>query len=158
MKLEVSATMAHVTTKKLLLAGVFALSGAFVLASCDSITAVPANYETPIIEKDGSAFEDDDNKLGQIYDALASNKNEKVVSALLEKIAEKEFGTYAELKACFPSKDAEGNPVMDQEKGKAHINKYAHAFKRDDDATLKEGVSAEEIQLSRLMYFFVDLN
>ena len=150
--------MAHVTTKKLLLAGVFALSGAFVLASCDSVTAVPANYETPIIEKDGAAVEDEDNKLGQIYDALSSNKNEKVVSALLEKIAEKEFGTYAELKECFPSKDAEGNPVMDQEKGKAHIEKYAHEFKKDDDATLKEGVSAEEIQLSRLMYFFVDLN
>ena len=158
MKLEVFATMAHVTTKKLLLAGVFALSGAFVLASCDNITAVPANYETPIIEKDGSAFDDDANKLGEIYDALSSNKNEKVVSALLEKIAQKEFGTYAELKECFPSKDADGKPVMDQEKGKAHIEKYAHEFKKEDDATLKEGVTAEQIQLARLQYFFEDLN
>lgn len=150
--------MAHVTSKRLLLAGVFALSSAFVLASCDAVTAVPVNYENPIILKDGNVYEDDDNKLGEIYDALASNKNEKVVAALLEKIAEKEFGTYAELKACFPTVDEHGDPVMDKAKALAHIEKYAHQFKKDDDATLKEGVSAEDIQLARLEYFFADLN
>lgn len=151
-RLEVYATMAKNTTKRILLTGILALSGAFVLASCDDIVAIPANYETPIVVKDGNAFDDDDNKLGEIYDALASNKNEKVVSALLEKIAEKEFGTYAELKECFPG------GVRDDAKALAHINKYAHEFKNDDDATLKEGVSAETIQLERLSYFFEDLN
>lgn len=150
--------MAKIASKKMLLAGIFALSSAFVLAACDNVTAVPANYETPIIMKGDSAYKDDDNKLGKIYDALSSNKNERVVSTLLETIAEKEFGTYAELKACFPTKDAEGNPVMDQAKGKAHIAKYAHQFKKDTDATLKPGVSAESIQLARLQYFFEDLN
>ena len=150
--------MAHVTTKKLLLAGAFAMSAAFVLASCDAVTAVPVNYENPIVEKDGNAYEDDANKLGEIYDALASNKNEKVVAALLEKIAEKEFGTYAELKACFPTVDEHGDPVLDKEKGLAHIEKYAHQFKKKDDATLKEGVKPEDIQLARLEYFFADLN
>ena len=145
--------MANVTSKKLLLAGVFALSSAFVLASCDNVVAVPANYETPIILKDGNVFEDDENKLGAIYDELASNKNEKVVSALLEKIAEKEFGTYAELKACFNE-----DGTLNNAKAKAHIEKYAHEFKKDDDETLKPGVSAESIQLSRLAYFFNDLN
>ena len=72
--------MAHVTSKRLLLVGVFALSSAFVLASCDAVTAVPVNYENPIILKDGNVYEDDENKLGEIYDALASNKNEKVVA------------------------------------------------------------------------------
>ena len=142
--------MAHVTTKKLLLAGVFALSGAFVLASCDNISAVPANYETPIIMKGEDAFDDEDNKLGKIYDALASNKNEKVVAALLEKIAEKEFGTYAELKECF---NADG--TVNEEKAKAHIEKYKHQFVQDDDG---EGDAANKVQLARFKYFFNDLN
>ena len=150
--------MATNTSKKLLLAGVFALSSAFVLASCDGVTAVPVNYENPIIMKGEEAFDDEDNKLGEIYDALASNKNEKVVSALLEKIAEKEFGTYAELKECFPSKDNNGNYVMNKEKALAHIEKYSHNFKKEDDATLKEGVSAETIELARIQNFFEDLN
>ena len=151
--------MAHVTSKRLLLTGIFALSSAFVLASCDNVTAMPANYETPIINKGDVAFDDDANKLGEIYDALASNKNEKVVSALLEKIAEKEFGTYKELKECF-SKNEKGEYVLDETKGKAHIEAYAHEFKQDDDAKVaeKKGTTELAVQLSRLQYFFEDLN
>ena len=141
--------MARTTTKRVLLTGVFALSAAFVLASCDNISAVPANYDNPIVIKDGNAFDDEDNKLGEIYDLLASNKNEKVVAALLEKIAEKEFGTYAELKEAAKGDD---NAKL------AHINKYAHQFKSDDDETLKEGFTAEQIQLMRFKYFYEDLN
>lgn len=144
--------MAKNTTKRLLLSGVFALSSAFLLAACDNISAIPTNYETPIVVKDGNAFEDDENKLGEIYDALVSNKNEKVVSALLEKIAEKEFGTYAELKECFP------DGVRDDAKALAHIEKYAHEFKKDTDATLAEGVTAESLELERISYFYEDLN
>ena len=152
--------MAKNTAKRLLLTGIFALSGTFVLAACDSVTAVPANYETPIILKDGNAFEDDENKLGEIYDALVSNKNEKVVSALLEKIAEKEFGTYDELRNCFPLKDADGNPVMDVAAANAHIEKYKHEFIKDNDQTIadKKGASVESIRQARLAYFFEDLN
>ena len=73
--------MAKHTSKRLLLTGIFALSSAFILSACDNIEAVPANYETPIVMKDGNAYPDDENKLGEIYDALSSNKNEKVVSA-----------------------------------------------------------------------------
>ena len=143
----------NMKAKKILLAGVFALSAAFVLSACDSVTAVPANYESPIVLKDGNAFDDKDNKLGALYDALAGNKNEKVVSALLEKIAEKEFGTYAELKACF---NADG--TVKEAEAKAHIASHAHQFVSDDDATLKEGVSAEYLQLKRITFFFEDLN
>lgn len=152
--------MAKNTAKRLLLTGIFALSGTFVLAACDSVTAVPANYETPIILKDGNAFEDDENKLGEIYDVLVANKNEKVVSALLEKIAEKEFGTYDELRNCFPLKDADGNPVMDVAAANAHIEKYKHEFTKDNDQTIadKKGASVESIRQARLAYFFEDLN
>lgn len=143
----------NIRIKKVMLAGVFALSAAFVLSACDPVTAVPANYESPIVLKDGSAFDDKDNKLGALYDALAGNKNEKVVSALLEKIAEKEFGTYAELKACF---NADG--TVKEAEAKAHIAAHAHQFVSDDDATLKEGVSPEYLQLKRFAFFFEDLN
>ena len=143
--------MANNTTKRVLLTGVFALSAAFVLASCDNISAVPANYETPIVVKDGNAFEDDENKLGEIYDALANNKNEKVVAALLETIAQREFGTYAELKEAAKGDDAAKL---------AHIEKYAHQFKKDADAEVaeKKGTTVEQIQLKRFNHFFEDLN
>ena len=143
--------MANNTTKRVLLTGVFALSAAFVLASCDNISAVPANYETPIVVKDGNAFEDDENKLGEIYDALANNKNEKVVAALLETIAQREFGTYAELKEAAKGDD---NAKL------AHIEKYAHQFKKDADAEVaeKKGTTVEQIQLKRFNHFFEDLN
>lgn len=146
--------MAKHTSKRLLLTGIFALSSAFILSACDNIEAVPANYETPIVMKDGNAYPDDENKLGEIYDALSSNKNEKVVSALLEKIAEKEFGSYAELKAIFPS------GTMDLDKARAHINSHAHQFIKESDAVVAHNDEAtlDALRLSRLSYFYDDLN
>lgn len=146
--------MAKHTSKRLLLTGIFALSSAFILSACDNIEAVPANYETPIVMKDGNAYPDDENKLGEIYDALSSNKNEKVVSALLEKIAEKEFGSYAELKAIFPSGS------MDLDKARAHINSHAHQFIKESDAVVAHNDEAtlDALRLSRLSYFYDDLN
>jgi len=146
--------MATNTIKKVFLTGVFALSAAFVLSACDSVSAVPANYESPVVLKDGNAFDDDDNKLGAIYDALVGNKNSKVESALLKFITEKEFGTYAEIKACF-----DGTTVKEAE-ARAHIAKYAHYFVKDDDDAVatKAGSTVEELQLKRFKYFYEDLN
>lgn len=156
MKLEVFVTMAHVTTKKLLLAGALVLSGTFVLAACDSVNAIPVNYETPIVVKGGQAYNDDDNVLGKIYDALSSNKSSKAVGTLLERLAEKEFGTYEEIEKCFSISGDETSIKLGQ--AKKHIAKYAHAFTRSDDGGLKPGVTPEEVRIERLKYFYKDLN
>ena len=142
--------MAQHTNKRILLTGLLALSSAFILAACDNVTAVPNNYETPIVYKDGKAFEDDENKLGAIFDQLVSNKNDKTVSSLLEKIAENEFGSYADLKACFNS-----DGTIKKDKALKHINAHKHQFVQDDDGS---GDAAQTLQLKRLEYFFNDLN
>ena len=146
--------MAKNTAKKVLLTGIFALSSAFILAACDNVEAIPQNYQNPIVYKDGNAFDDEENKYGDLYEQLIDNKNEAVVSTLLEKIAEKEFGTYAELKECF---DSEGNVIED--KAKAHIAKYSHEFTEDDDSNYAEkGMNADQIRMARFKLFFEDLN
>ena len=146
--------MARNTAKKVLLTGIFALSSAFILAACDNVEAIPQNYQNPIVYKDGNAFDDEENKYGDLYEQLIDNKNEAVVSTLLEKIAEKEFGTYAELKECF---DSEGNVI--EEKAKAHIAKYGHEFMEDDDGNYEsKGMNADQIRMERFKLFFEDLN
>jgi len=146
--------MARNTAKKVLLTGIFALSSAFILAACDNVEAIPQNYQNPIVYKDGNAFNDEENKYGDLYEQLIDNKNEAVVSTLLEKIAEKEFGTYAELKECF---DSEGNVI--EEKAKAHIAKYGHEFMEDDDGNYEsKGMNADQIRMERFKLFFEDLN
>ena len=89
--------MAKNTSKKWF-AGLLALSAGFVLASCDPVKALPANYnESIVVNNDGSQLDIDDNDLLQIYNLVEEGKNEKVVSLILENIAKSKFGTYKDL-------------------------------------------------------------
>ena len=86
--------MEKITSKKLF-TGLLALSAGFVLASCDPVKALPKNYnESIVINNDGSELDISDNDLLQIYNLVEEGKNEKVVSQILEKIAENKFGTF----------------------------------------------------------------
>ena len=83
------------TTKKFL-GCILALSAGFVLASCDPISAAPANYKDPIVSYDSDATFDDNN-IGTLYDSIATERNAKVVNNILKQIAEKKFGSFKEL-------------------------------------------------------------
>ena len=86
--------MEKITSKKLF-TGLLALSAGFVLASCDPVKALPKNYnESIVVNNDGSELDISDNDLLQIYNLVEEGKNEKVVSQILEKIAENKFGTF----------------------------------------------------------------
>lgn len=86
------------TVSKKWFAGLLALSAGFVLASCDPVKALPANYnESIVVNNDGSQLDIDDNDLLQIYNLVEEGKNEKVVSLILENIAKGKFGTYKDL-------------------------------------------------------------
>lgn len=89
--------MAKITTKKFF-AGFLALSAGFILASCDPVTAIPTNYDHPILTSNGKGLDIDENKIGAIYDAVATEKNAKVVDNILKEIAESRFGTFEEFK------------------------------------------------------------
>ena len=83
-------------------AGILALSAGVLLAGCDPISAVPANYNSPIVNTTEGAIVDaegnvlTENKLGALYDAIATDRNSKIVDDFLEQIAETRFGSYNE--------------------------------------------------------------
>lgn len=116
---------------KKLLAGVCALSGAFILAACDPITAVPTTYNDAIVNNaDGTAVDTDDNKLGKIYDALATDRNTKIVSDILDEVAEEKFGSYYDIKKAAISTDEAVK--LD------YINKHGDVFVREGDDNAKK--------------------
>ncbi|MBR4378349.1 MAG: hypothetical protein IKP50_05690 [Bacilli bacterium] len=89
----------HISKK--FLAGILALSAGCVLAACDPVSAVPQNYNDPIIASTDGEIKLDGNNLGTLYDSITSERNSKIVEKILSQIAEKKFGSYADfLKAC----------------------------------------------------------
>ena len=86
----------HTMTKRMFL-GILALSAGCVLAACDPIAAVPSNYNTRIVATKDGEIDLDGNNLGSLWDAISSEKNEKVVNNILSEIAEAKFGSYADL-------------------------------------------------------------
>ena len=81
--------------KNKLLKNLLILSAGCLLASCDPVKALPKNYnESIVVNNDGSELDISDNDLLQIYNLVEEGKNEKVVSQILEKIAENKFGTF----------------------------------------------------------------
>ena len=94
---EVYVTMEKNTSKRLF-AGLLALSAGFILASCDPVKALPKNRsESIVVKDDGSELDISDNDLLQIYNLVEDGKNEKVVSQILEEIAQKKFGSFKDL-------------------------------------------------------------
>lgn len=133
---------------KKLFAGVCALSAAFILASCDPISAVPTNYNSPLVSNvDGSAVVDDDNKTGKIYDAVATDRNSLIVSDLLEGVATGKFGTYKELVDASASADTK----------KAYISSHA-VFSREGDDKLVDGThTIDDVRIARFDIFYKDI-
>ena len=144
------------TISKKLFAGVCALSAAFILAACDPITAVPKHYDNPIVETtDKKAVEDDDNKIGKIYDSIATDRNTKIVSDLLEEVALGRFGSYKDIQdakasgdlaayfAKITHKDSEGKDVC--------------VFFKDSDASDPHGKTVDEVRANRFEIFYEDI-
>ena len=94
----------HISKK--FFAGILALSAGCVLAACDPVSAVPQNYNNPIIASTDGEIKLDGNNLGTLYDSITSERNSKIVEKILSQIAEKKFGSYADfLKACSSTEE-----------------------------------------------------
>lgn len=137
------ATMEKTISKKLI-AGLCALSAGLILASCDAITATPKSYNDPIVT--GTNTTDKENLMGKIYDAVATDRNTKIVSDILDEVAVKKFGSYNEILEANKSEDAK----------KAYIVKYSKTFVLSTDGSHK-GATAEQIQLHRFDTFYKDI-
>lgn len=147
--------MARHTTKKLI-AGVFALSCAFILASCDSVEALPNNYEDPIIQEVEGNEPIYQNEMSVIYDAIASGKSEKVVDEMLKIISTNKYGAYYGEGGLFEAAKeyALGNKEKMYEFVKAH-KAYYHS---DDSKIVSEGVNEDELAARRAIEFVMRID
>lgn len=128
--------MAKHTNK--VLCGLLALSAGFVLASCDTINALPVQYEEPVVERVGEGdYTLKDNQIGKIWEAIVSGKSEYIHSKIIAEIAHNQFGIY------FSEKDSSNNivergleDIVEDEDIKSFINTHQAAFVSEDDAKL----------------------
>ena len=120
-------------------------ASAFVLSSCNEVTALPKFYEDPIILNDDGAKTDVyQNIMSLIYDALTSSSDnpKKVLDEMMYVIAVDQFGSFAEVEelAAKDENAAEVRTFID-----AHDNVY-----RDEDDAEADKVANE---FARLVHF-----
>lgn len=155
MNLEENATMER-NTKRKVLVGIFALSCAAMLASCDPAKSLPLNYESPIVNKDGQKADLYDNKMGVIYDAISSNKNDKVLEELLYNIGVDQFGDWKEITRIANIAD----PATKSAEVKAFVSMENHkrTYSLENDTDLvKEGYTIDTIREMRFQNFYEDM-
>ena len=128
--------MAKHTNK--ILCGLLALSAGFVLAACDTVNALPTNYEEPIVRRVGEGeYSLKDNQLGKIWEAIVSGKAEYIHNEIVYQMAVDQFGTYF----------GEGGlaSISTDEQIKAFISAHANVFVREGDAKLAKSEDENEI-------------
>ena len=120
------------------LKGLLVLSAGFALAACDTINALPTNYEEPIVNRVGEGeYKLDDNQLGKIWEAIVSGKAEYIHTEIIYPIASNPFGTYF----------GEGGiaSITTDEQIKAFINAHQAVFVREGDAKLAKSENEDDI-------------
>ena len=129
----------HISKK--FFAGILALSAGFILSACDPVSAVPTNYNDPIIASTDGEISLDGNNLGTLYDSITSERNSKIVNDILSQIAEKKFGTYAEfLKACSTNEER-ANFILN------HSEFFTDADDKAEEAEAKKVLRFESFKL-----------
>ncbi len=147
------------TKNKRSLSLLIALGAAFTLASCDSIEALPNNYNDPIIvNSDETSADVYDNIMGVLYDAISSNKKDDVLNKFIEIVAKDQFGEYKEIKTLLAENDdAKIKTFIDNHKGAyVHTNTVTvDGEDKEEDTYLAEkfGVTVDEIRKQRLQNF-----
>lgn len=150
--------MAKHTNK--ILKGLLVLSAGFALAACDTVNALPTNYEEPIVNRVGEGeYKLDDNQLGKIWEAIVSGKAEYIHSELIYEIATSQFGTY------FTSSEEGAEKgiadISTDEEIKAFISKHSAVFVREGDSKLAgsddESVIYTKVRKPRFEAFKADI-
>lgn len=150
--------MAKHTNK--ILKGLLVLSAGFALAACDTVNALPTNYEEPIVNRVGEGeYKLDDNQLGKIWEAIVSGKAEYIHSELIYEIATSQFGTY------FTSNEEGAEKgianISTDEEIKAFISKHSAVFVREGDSKLAgsddESVIYTKVRKPRFEAFKADI-
>ena len=120
-------------------------ASAFVLSSCNEVTALPKFYEDPIILNDDGAKTDVyQNIMSLIYDALTSSSDnpKKVLDEMMYVIAVDQFGSFAEVEE-LAAKDANAAEV------RTFIDAHDNVYRDEDDAEADKVAN----EFARLVHF-----
>lgn len=133
------------TNKKKGLLFTFALASAFVLASCNEISALPPFYEGPlVVNQDGEKTDVYQNLVGLLYDSLIDSGDaaKKVLNEMMYIIATDQFGDYHEIKELS---------LLDKDSVRVRefIEAHASVYKNDND----EEADKVANEFARLVHF-----
>lgn len=145
--------MFQMKSKKFLTA-ILALSAVGMLAGCDDIVALPANYEEPILKnEDDSKLDVYDNMMGLLYDSVVGSKNDTVLNEFIDIISKDQYGEWSEINSICKDKDI---TTIDAAAADAFIAKHEKMFKRESDASLatSTGSTVEVIARQRLLNLY----
>ncbi len=120
-------------------------ASAFVLSSCNEVTALPKFYEDPIIlNDDGTKTDVYQNIMSLIYDALTSSSDnpKKVLDEMMYVIAVDQFGSFAEVEE-LAAKDANAAEV------RTFIDAHDNVYRDEDDAEADKVAN----EFARLVHF-----
>ena len=120
-------------------------ASAFVLSSCNEVTALPKFYEDPIILNDDGAKTDVyQNIMSLIYDALTSSSDnpKKVLDEMMYVIAVDQFGSFAEVEE-LAAKDANAAEV------RTFIDAHDNVYRDENDAEADKVAN----EFARLVHF-----
>lgn len=127
----------------------FVLASSLLLTSCDAIEALPANYETKIVEGD-DIYE---NIMGTLYDATSSSKKDDVLDRFLDIVTEDQFGTFEDLKKAYEGSDSDKDDFIEKHPAYKHTNKVGDD-EEDDFLADKGDISVEAVRRLRLEKFY----
>ena len=120
-------------------------ASAFVLSSCNEVTALPKFYEDPIIlNDDGTNPDVYQNIMSLIYDALTSSSDnpKKVLDEMMYVIAVDQFGSFAEVEE-LAAKDANAAEV------RTFIEAHDNVYRDENDAEADKVAN----EFARLVHF-----
>ena len=120
-------------------------ASAFVLSSCNEVTALPKFYEDPIIlNDDGTKTDVYQNIMSLIYDALTSSSDnpKKVLDEMMYVIAVDQFGSFAEVEE-LAAKDANAAEV------RTFIDAHDNVYRDENDAEADKVAN----EFARLVHF-----
>jgi hypothetical protein len=136
---------ATMTNKKKGLFLTLVATSAFVLSSCNEVTALPKFYEDPIIlNDDGTKTDVYQNIMSLIYDALTSSSDnpKKVLDEMMYVIAVDQFGSFAEVEE-LAAKDANAAEV------RTFIEAHDNVYRDENDAEADKVAN----EFARLVHF-----
>jgi len=120
-------------------------ASAFVLSSCNEVTALPKFYEDPIIlNDDGTKTDVYQNIMSLIYDSLTSSSDnpKKVLDEMMYVIAVDQFGSFAEVEE-LAAKDENATEV------RTFIEAHDNVYRDEDDAEADKVAN----EFARLVHF-----